>query len=130
MQIVIIGVMIIIIVRLIMNIFNIKEEFSPMDVFGEEAKPIESAAIESINATIQAKITNLDDELMIKKYKSQYETTIINLDDYINLLMMQQIVNIKLDSGVKTTVDYLQRLNTLKDSKESLNAVMKYLDKL
>lgn len=134
-QMVVIGIMIAIIIYLIMNIFNTtlsKEGFitNPIDILGQETKPIESTAIESVNSTILAKITKLDDELMLKKYKKQYETTIINLDDYINLLIMQQIIGIKLDSGIKTTTDSLERLNTLKASKDSLNVAMKYLDKL
>lgn len=115
-----------------------KEGFSTSDLSldsitglgSETAPPIETAAIESINATIQSKITLLEDQMTLKKNKTQYETTIINMDDYINLLMMQQILNIKLDSGVKSTIDGLQNLNTLKASKEALNVSMKYLDKL
>lgn len=131
MQLLAIAVMVIIIVYLIMNIFNIRlvkqEGIENMD--NNETLPIEKAALESLNATIQSKITMLDDELMLKKYKSQYETTIINMDDYINLLMMQEIVNTKYDSGVETTIKSLENLNILKASKDALNTAMNYLDK-
>jgi hypothetical protein len=127
-----IAVMVIIIAYLLMNIFNIRlskrEGIENMD--NDETVPIEKAALESLNATIQSKITMLDDELMLKKYKTQYETTIINMDDYINLLMIQQIANTKYDSGVETTIKNLENLNILKSSKEALNTAMTYLDKL
>lgn len=134
-----IAVMIIIIGYLLMKIFNIRlskrEGLAFMDTnLGtdtgtDEAPPIEKAALESLNATIQAKITMLSDELMLKKYKKEYETTIINMDDYINLLMMQQIYKTKYDSGIETTISSLENLNILKASKDALNTAMTYLDK-
>ena len=131
MQLLAIAVMVIIIVYLIIQIFNIRlsKREGVQNMNNDEALPIEKVAIESLNATIQSKITMLGDELMLKKYKKQYETTIINMDDYINLLMMQQIVNTKYDSGVETTIKSLENLNTLKASKDALNTAMIYLDK-
>ena len=135
MQLVGITVMVTIIVYLLMKIFNIRLvkregfEIANVDTDTDESLPIEKAALESLNATIQSKITMLDDKLMIKKYKRQYETTIINMDDYINLLMMQQIANTKYDSGVGTTLKSLEGLNILKASKDALNTAMTYLDK-
>lgn len=133
-------IMVVVIGYLTIKLFkigSIKEGFSTSDMSigniselgTDEAKPVEKDVIESINATIQAKITLLEDQLVLKKNKAQYETTIINMDDYINLLMMQQILNIKFDSGTQTTIDGLQNLNTLKACKEALNVSMKYLDK-
>ena len=131
MQGVVISVMVIIIAYLLMKIFNMyaskREGIENMN--NDESIPIEKAALESLNATIQSKITMLDDELMLKKYKTQYETTIINMDDYINLLMIQEIANTKYDSGIDKTIKNLEKLNILKASKESLNTAMVYLDK-
>lgn len=135
MQGVAIAVMVIIIAYLLMKIFKVrlsnKEGFDFMNtnVLSEDPVPLEKSALESLNATIQSKITILDDELMLKKYKKDYETTIINMDDYINLLMMQQIAKTKYDSGLGTTLKSLESLNTLKASKDALNAAMTYLDK-
>jgi len=89
----------------------------------------ESNITESQNAAIQSKIVMLDDQLMISKYKKEYENMIINMDDYINLMMIQQLLNIKLDSGVASTIEGLDYLNTLKSAKDSLNVAMKFLDK-
>jgi hypothetical protein len=83
----------------------------------------------SQNATIQSKIVMLEDQLVISKNKKEYETMIINMDDYINLTMLQQIVKTKFDSGIEETIRSLENLNTLKNAKDSLNVVMKYIDK-
>jgi hypothetical protein len=127
-QILIIVVMVMLIVYLIKNIFNI--EIAREGFTDNDGTSINTTNIDTINAAIQANIVKLDDELMLRKFKKQYETVIINLDDYINLLMMKQIINIKYDSGIQTTIDYLENLNTLKTSKDSLNVAMKHLDKL
>lgn len=127
-------IMVVIIIYLAQRIYNIhsnsKEGFITSELPGmDKLLPIQNVAIESTNATIQSKITMLQDELMLKKNKKNYETTIINMDDYINLLMMQQIAKIRLDSGMKTFMQTLENLNTLKQSKEALNVAMHYLDK-
>ena len=89
----------------------------------------ESSINESQNATIQSKIVMLEDQLMLSKNKKQYENMIINMDDYINLMMIQQLVKTKFDSGIATTMESLDYLNTLKSAKDSLNVAMKFLDK-
>ena len=96
---------------------------------GLENNVSESDITESQNAAILSKIVMLDDQLMISKYKRQYENMIINMDDYINLMMIQQLLKIKMDSGIGTTIEGLDYLNTLKSAKDSLNVAMKFLDK-
>lgn len=108
-------------------ILNIIGENSVIE--GLENNVSESDITQSQNAAILSKIVMLDDQLMISKYKRQYETIIINMDDYINLLMIQQLLKIKLDSGVGATIEGLEYLNTLKSAKDSLNVAMKFLDK-
>lgn len=108
-------------------IFNLIGDNSLVE--GLENNVSESNIIESQNATIQAKIVILEDQLMLSKNKKQYENMIINMDDYINLMMMQQLLKTKFDSGIATTIESLDYLNTLKSAKESLNIAMKFLDK-
>lgn len=130
MQGVAIAVMVIIIVFLLIKIFNIRSsKREGIENMNNETLPIQKDTLESFNASIQAKINNLNDALMLKKNKRQYETAIINMDDYINLLMMQQITRTTYDSGIETTVKSFETLNTLKNAKDSLNTAMVYLDK-
>jgi hypothetical protein len=77
---------------------------------------------------IKAKMVELQDTLLIDKYRKSYETTIINLDDYIGMLMVQQCLNLKLDGG-KELLTGLNALNTLRNAKDNLNTTLEYLDK-
>ena len=80
-------------------------------------------------ANIKSQIVKLQDKLLITKYRKDYESAIINLDDYIGYLMIQQVLNMKLGNDMKTNIDTINALNILKNSKESLNATMTFLDK-
>jgi len=77
---------------------------------------------------IKAKMVELQDTLLIDKYRKNYESTIINLDDYIGMLMVQQCLNLKLDGG-KELLTGLNALNTLRNAKDNLNTTLEYLDK-
>jgi hypothetical protein len=96
---------------------------SPTPVSGEAGTAAEYAA------GIKARLVKLQDELLVAKYRGDYEASIINLDDYIGYLMIQQTLNMKFDGDVKTQMESINNLNILKNAKESLNATMAYLDK-
>ena len=81
------------------------------------------------SANIKSKVIKLQDELLITKYRKDYESAIINLDDYIGYLMIQQVLNMNLDGDMKSNIMSINSLNILKNSKESLNAAMTFLDK-
>jgi hypothetical protein len=89
----------------------------------------EAGTATSYAASIKAQVVKLQDELLVAKYRKDYESVIINLDDYIGYLMIQQTLNMKLNGDMKTTIDLLNNLNVLKSAKESLNATMTFLDK-
>jgi len=89
----------------------------------------EAAAATSYAASIKAQVVKLQDNLLISKYRKDYESVIINLDDYVGYLMIQQALNIKLDSDMKSKMDSINNLNILKSAKESLNTTMTFLDK-
>jgi hypothetical protein len=86
------------------------------------------ATVESYAAAIKAQLIKLQDELLISKYKKKYEDVIIDLDDYIGYLMIKQVINMKLGDMVSNIQD-IENLNILKNSKDSLNAAMVFLDK-
>jgi hypothetical protein len=88
----------------------------------------EVATVESYAAAIKAQLIKLQDELLISKYKKKYEDVIIDLDDYIGYLMIKQVINMKLGDMVSNIQD-IENLNILKNSKDSLNAAMVFLDK-
>ncbi len=99
----------------------------PSSVEGMENKG-EAGSAATYAAEIKANVVKLQDELLISKYRKDYEAAIINLDDYVGYLMLQQMLNMKTNDA-KSTTEMLNNLNILKTSKDSLNAAMTFLDK-
>jgi hypothetical protein len=89
----------------------------------------EAGTAASYAAAIKAEVVKLQDELLVAKYRKDYESAIINLDDYIGYLMIKQTLNMKIGADVKTNLESINALNILKSAKESLNATMTFLDK-
>ncbi len=80
-------------------------------------------------ASIKAKTVQLQDELLISKYRKDYESAIINMDDYINMLMLKQVLSMNSNNtNQKANIEMLNSLNILKNSKDALNTTMKFLD--
>ena len=48
----------------------------------------------SYASTIKAHVVKLQDELLISKYKTDYENVIINLSDLVEILMLKQTLDI------------------------------------
>lgn len=89
----------------------------------------EAGTAPSYAAAIKAQVVKLQDELLIAKYRKDYESAIINLDDYIGYLMIKQSLNMKLDGDIKANIEGLNNLSILKTAKDSLNTTMTFLDK-
>lgn len=78
---------------------------------------------------IKAQVVKIQDELLVSKYRKDYENTIIHMDDLVGTMMIKQIQNMPVGgSDPKALIISLNNLNTLKMAKESLNVAMKYLD--
>ena len=69
--------------------------------------------------------TQIQDELLISKYRTQYEDVITDMDDLVDNLMLKTVLSI----DTKKPVETLIQLNALNASKESLNNIMKFIDK-
>ena len=89
----------------------------------------EAGTAASYAAAIKAQVVKLQDELLVAKYRKDYEAVIINLDDYIGYLMIKQTLNMKLSGDIKANIEAINNLNILKSSKEALNSTMAFLDK-
>ena len=89
----------------------------------------EAGAAANYAAAIKANVVQLQDELLISKYRKEYESAIINMDDYVSMLMIKLSLNMKVnDTTSKANIEILNNLNILKSAKDSLNVTMKYLD--
>lgn len=79
--------------------------------------------------SLVAELKKLDDELLLKKYNTDYDKTIKALDAYIRLLMVKQTMSINVSGDIKTNIESLVTLNILKNSLDSLKPVMEFLSK-
>lgn len=89
----------------------------------------EAGTSASYAASVKAQVVKLQDELLVSKYRKDYEASIINLDDYVGYLMLKQVLNMKMTDDIKSNIESLNNLAILKNSKEALNVTMTFLDK-
>jgi hypothetical protein len=79
---------------------------------------------------IKAITVKIQDELLIDKYKTDYENVVIATDDLIDNLMLKTLLTMKPDpQNPKTMAESLQAMILFKNSKDALNDVMKFIDK-
>lgn len=118
-------------IYVIINLFNSSNNFEGMENANvtNTTNGIAGSA-ETYADSIKAQAVKLQDQLLVSKYRKDYENTIIHMDDLIGLLMIQQVQTIKTTSDPKELINSLNVLNTLKMSKESLNVTMNFLDGL
>jgi|694.fasta_scaffold18001_5 hypothetical protein len=89
----------------------------------------EAGSAASYADSIKAQNVKIQDELLVPKYRKDYENTIIHMDDLVGTMMIKQIQNMTVGgSDSKSLMLSLNNLNTLKMAKESLGVAMKYLD--
>ena len=106
----------------------------------------EAGSAAAYAAAIKAETVKIQDSLIITKYRADYEKIIINLDDYIGMLMLKTSLNmiphvtIPTDKANNTPEKLAQielqnvfntvtKLNALRDSRIALNETMVFLDK-
>jgi hypothetical protein len=78
----------------------------------------------SYGAQIKAATIKLQDTFLITKYRTDYETVILNLDDFINNLMLKNALSFDKENPEKS----LTKLVQLQEAKLALNSVMKFVD--
>ena len=83
----------------------------------------------SYAASVKAQVVKLQDELLISKYRKDYEAAIINLDDFFGFSMLKLALNLKMNDDNTANFEIITKLNALKSVKESLNNTMAFLDK-
>ena len=74
----------------------------------------------------------LSDNLLIKKYKTQYEDSIIEIDTNTELKILQLTIlygNALANKDDKEAKKYLEEINLLQNLKASLKNTMKHVDK-
>lgn len=79
-------------------------------------------------AAIKANFVKTQDELLIDKYRNDYEKVLINMDEYVSIMMLKQILSMNAGGTGEINNKSMERLNLLKQTKDILNSTMKFLD--
>ena len=79
----------------------------------------------SYGATLKAETIKQQDMYLISKYRTDYETVILNLDDLVNNLMLGTSLSV----NPSKPHEALSKLAELNQAKTALNNVMKFIDK-
>lgn len=87
----------------------------------------------AISSSVSANTEKLNDTLLISKYRSNYEDTIIQLEKAISIALLSEVVNnaetISSDPVSSDSLKAMSNINQLKNFRESLNQSMIILDK-
>ena len=78
----------------------------------------------SYAATLKASTIKSQDTLLIGKYRSDYESAILNLDDLINNLMLKTSLSVNQNNPIEDII----KLGQMQQAKVALNSVMKFVD--
>ena len=88
---------------------------------------------DKVSEAIKSNTNNVEDALLITKYRKFYEDSIINLDSNISTNMLSMILNnAELISNNPTSDDaqkIINSVNNMKQFRDALNDAMKILDK-
>lgn len=78
----------------------------------------------SYAAALKAATIKSQDTFLISKYRSDYESAILNLDDLINNLMLKTALSVNQDNPGESVL----KLGQMQQAKLALNSVMKFVD--
>ena len=78
----------------------------------------------SYAASLKAATIKSQDTFLISKYRSDYESAILNLDDLINNLMLKTALTV----NQSNPADSIDKLAKMQQAKVALNSVMKFVD--
>ena len=76
------------------------------------------------SASLKAATIKSQDTFLINKYRSDYESAILNLDDLINNLMLKVVLSVNQDNPGESAI----QLGQMQQAKIALNSVMKFID--
>jgi hypothetical protein len=81
-------------------------------------------------AALKARVVQLQDVLLISKYRTAYESTLLSLDEYLGLLQLKYALHLPL-SGEATPaeMDSIARLASVQQVRDSLAPLIAFLDK-
>ena len=75
-------------------------------------------------AQLKSAVIKSQDELLISKYRSDYENAVLNLDDYLNTMMLQTALSVNQNNPQIS----ITKLAEMQQAKAALNSTMKFID--
>jgi hypothetical protein len=100
------------------------DSYSSTDTIGSSSENGIAGNAATYGANIKSQTIKLQDTMLISKYRSDYETAILNLDDLVNNLMLKTALTVDKDKPNQS----LMTLSQLQQSKVALNTIMKFID--
>jgi hypothetical protein len=83
----------------------------------------------SFHEKIKEQHLNLKSDLNIPKHRNDYENILIEMNDYVDGLMLSELLNVDPNNiNNSKLINTIQNITKMNQSKESLNKMMKYLD--
>lgn len=116
-----------IIVYFIFKLKNMKEGMENASVSTTPKSNGVAGNAETYAAKIKSNTIQMQDTFLISKYRKDYETVILNLDDLLNFRMLDAVLNIDPKDKDKL-MESFKTLNALSATKNSINQVMKFVD--
>jgi hypothetical protein len=107
-------------------------------MFSYQAKVIEgmtnsSTDKDTISSSVSSNSDKLSDTLLVSKYRSNYEDTIINLEKAVSVGILSEVINnaetISSDPASSKARTAMSSINTMQTFRETLNQSMMILDK-
>jgi hypothetical protein len=72
---------------------------------------------------------NIKDKLNIKQHRNNYENVIIDMNDYLDGLMLNELLSLNHNSlDHNNILNAVENINKMSSGKQNLNKIMKYLD--
>jgi hypothetical protein len=88
---------------------------------------------DKMGSTVSSNNDKISDSLLVSKYRSDYEDTIINLEKGVSTALLSEVINnadtVSGDPTSAASIKAITAMNALKDFRETLNQSMIILDK-
>jgi len=88
-----------------------------------------SSSVSTLAQEVLEKGQEMEDNLLIEKYKDDYENLIINTDTMVSMSQLGMLKQLSNNVDVKKTDELIKKINDIEIFKTSLNSMMKSLDK-
>ena len=98
----------------------------------DNVEGFKGASLDQLPITTKSNNSNVESSLLLQNHKSEYEDTIINLEESIHLQILKALKSggssISKDASSKESYNHIRKINELRKLKKALNETMTYLD--